>query len=74
MTQNPDGTYGVGYVLNKTIDELLEDGSIQVQVLRPFIRLHGGNLGAAVGDDRVHPGSADDVASSCPSVWQWTQM
>ncbi len=29
--QNPDGTYGVGYVLNKTIDELLEDGSIQVQ-------------------------------------------
>ena len=32
------------------------------QVLRPFIRLHGGNLGAAVGDDRVHPGSADDVS------------
>ena len=29
--QNPDGTYGVGYVLTKTIDELLEDGSIQVQ-------------------------------------------
>ena len=29
--QDPDGTYGVGYVLNKTIDELLEDGSIQVQ-------------------------------------------
>ncbi len=29
--RNPDGTYGVGYVLNKTIDELLEDGSIQVQ-------------------------------------------
>lgn len=29
--QNPDGTYGVGYVLNKTIDQLLEDGSIQVQ-------------------------------------------
>lgn len=29
--QNPDGTYGVGYVLNKSIDELLEDGSIQVQ-------------------------------------------
>ncbi len=29
--QNPDGTYGTAYVLNKTIDELLEDGSIQVQ-------------------------------------------
>ena len=29
--QNPDGTYGTGYVLTKTIDELLEDGSIQVQ-------------------------------------------
>lgn len=29
--QNPDGTYGTGYVLNKTIDELLENGSIQVQ-------------------------------------------
>ncbi len=29
--QNPDGTYGVGYVLNKTIDELLANGSILVQ-------------------------------------------
>ncbi len=29
--QNPDGSYGVGYVLNKSIDELLEDGSIRVQ-------------------------------------------
>ncbi len=29
--QNPDGTYGTAYVLNKTIDELLENGSIQVQ-------------------------------------------
>ena len=29
--QNRDGSYGYGYVLNKTIDELLEDGSIVVQ-------------------------------------------
>lgn len=29
--QNPDGSYGVGYVLNKSIDELLENGSILVQ-------------------------------------------
>ena len=29
--QNPDGTYGVGYVLTKTIDELLEDGSVMLQ-------------------------------------------
>jgi len=28
---NGDGTYGVTYVLNKSIDELLEDGSILVQ-------------------------------------------
>ncbi len=29
--QNYDGSYGYTYVLNKTIDELLEDGSILVQ-------------------------------------------
>lgn len=29
--QNADGSYGTAYVLNKTIDELLEDGSILVQ-------------------------------------------
>ncbi|MCM1064214.1 MAG: protein translocase subunit SecD [Eubacterium sp.] len=29
--QNPDGSVGYAYVLNKTIDELLEDGSIMVQ-------------------------------------------
>ena len=29
--QNPDGSVGYGYVLNKTIDELLADGSIIVQ-------------------------------------------
>ena len=29
--QNADGTYGYTYVLNKSIDELLEDGSILVQ-------------------------------------------
>ncbi len=29
--QNADGTYGYAYVLNKSIDELLEDGSILVQ-------------------------------------------
>jgi len=28
MVQNPDGSYGYAYVLNKTIDELLADGSI----------------------------------------------
>lgn len=29
--QNADGTYGIGYVLNKPIEELLEDGSVLVQ-------------------------------------------
>lgn len=29
--QNPDGSVGYAYVLNKTIDELLADGSIMVQ-------------------------------------------
>nr|WP_296487347.1 protein translocase subunit SecD [uncultured Acetatifactor sp.] len=29
--QNADGTYGVGYVLHKPIEQLLEDGSILVQ-------------------------------------------
>ncbi len=29
--QNPDGTVGFAYTLNKTIDELLADGSIMVQ-------------------------------------------
>lgn len=29
--QNADGTYGIGYVLTKSIDELLENGSILVQ-------------------------------------------
>ena len=29
--QNKDGTYGYSYVLNKSIDELLEDGSIMLQ-------------------------------------------
>ncbi len=31
MVQNPDGSYGTAYVLNKSIDELMENGSIQVQ-------------------------------------------
>lgn len=30
MVQNPDGSYGYTYVLNKTVDELLADGSILV--------------------------------------------
>ncbi|MCR2047694.1 protein translocase subunit SecD [Acetatifactor muris] len=29
--QNADGTYGIGYVLHKPIEQLLEDGSILVQ-------------------------------------------
>ena len=29
--RNEDGTYGYAYVLNKTIDELLEDGSVMLQ-------------------------------------------
>ena len=29
--QNPDGSMGYGYVMNKTIEELLQDGSILVQ-------------------------------------------
>ena len=31
MVQNADGSYGTAYVLNKSIEELMENGSIQVQ-------------------------------------------